>query len=471
MIHVVPIAVALIVAALGVAGPCDLRAQEPPDERPAHPMDALLAEADSANPRIAAARRAVDRARAQVPQAGALPDPMLGIGFMNIPVTDPGLSGEMMTMTQVQVSTRLPWPGKLGLREDAARLEGDAAEWEVHRVRDAVGADLKTAYYELYFVDRALEVVERNSALLADFAVLTNSMYAVGTGRQPDVLKAQVEHTRLTEQLVDLRQRRAAVTARLNALLGRASDDPAPELVLPEVVRAAALDRPDDGPSFTSAALSPGVAAAAGAVPDPPPDEARSSGADGGSLPSLAELQQLARTRNPEVRARLLRIDSEERMQSLAEVAKRPDFSLSAGYSFRSGLGDFFNVMVSAPLPVFAGRKQDQGVIEAQASVARHREELRATTDALDAEVASLVADLRRVRDQLTLLNHGILPQARTALSSATASYRVGRVDFLTLLDAQVTLFRQELDAHRLLTDFATTLAALERAVGTEVLP
>ncbi len=126
--------------------------------------------------------------------------------------------------------------------------------------------------------------------------------------------------------------------------------------------------------------------------------------------------------------------------------------------------------MLSAPIPVFAGRKQDQGVAEAEARVHESRSTLSVQVDALNGEIASLVGDLRRARDQLTLLDEGILPQARTGLSSATAAYRVGGVDFLTLLDAQVTLFRHELDYHRLLADFATNLAALERAVGTEVL-
>jgi outer membrane protein TolC len=126
--------------------------------------------------------------------------------------------------------------------------------------------------------------------------------------------------------------------------------------------------------------------------------------------------------------------------------------------------------MVSAPVPLFAGRKQNQAAIEAESLVGERRFGLRDAIDTLHGEIASLVSALRRTRDQLTLLNDGILPQARTGLSSATASYQVAGVDFLTLLDAQVTLFRHELDYHRLLSDFATNLAALERAVGTEVL-
>jgi outer membrane protein TolC len=162
-------------------------------------------------------------------------------------------------------------------------------------------------------------------------------------------------------------------------------------------------------------------------------------------------------------------VAAQERALSLAEKAKLPDVSVSLAYSRRADFGDFANVMVSAPLPVFSGRKQDQAVVEEAAVLADHRARHQVMVDQVDAEIASLAAGLRRARDQLVLLNDGILPQARTSLSSATASYQVGRVDFLTLLDAQVTLYRHELDYHRLLFDFAADLAALERAVGTGV--
>jgi outer membrane protein, heavy metal efflux system len=422
-------------------------------------LQSLLEEADSASPRIAAARSVAEGAAARISQAGALPDPMLGIGFMNVPVTDPGLGNDMMTMTQLQLSTRFPWPGKLGLQEDAAAVRAEAAEWEVRRARDQVRADVKAAYFEIYFVDRAIAVTTRNGTLLGRLAELTASHYAIGSGRQPDVLKAQVERTRLADQQVNLRERRARAEARLNALLGRPTETPVLGTELPDVVRDAALAGGGEVPSFTSTALAEGAAG----------DSSEPNGT--GLVPDVRELQRLAMEHNPDIRVRELRTVAHERELALAGVAKRPDVSVSASYSFRQGgLGDFVSVMVSAPIPVFAGRKQDQGVAEAEARVHESRSTLSGQVDALNGEIASLVADLRRARDQLTLLEEGILPQARTGLSSATAAYQVGGVDLLTLLDAQVTLFRHELDYHRLLADFATNLAALERAVGTEVL-
>lgn len=437
-----------LLALLAATMPVVLSAQEAA-------LPALLAEADTANPEILAAKRAAEAATARVPQAGALPDPMLGIGFMNVPVTSPGLGSDMMTMTKVQVGAQLPWPGKLSLREDVARFGAEAAGWELERARDRIRTEVKATYYQAYFVDRALEVTARNETLVSDFALLTSSKYAVGTGAQPDVLKAQVERSRLADQLIALREERTGLVARLNALLGRPTDTPLLSTELPEEVRAVALLSSTDELSFASATLS-------GVLPG--------SSDPSGPLQSVADLERQALEHNPTIQAHVRRVAAQERAVALAETAKLPDLSLTAAYSYRLGLGDFFEFMVSAPLPIFAGRKQDQAALEQAATLAEQQARYHAMVNDVNADIASLWADLQRARDQIVLLNEGILPQARTSLSSATASYQVGAVDFLTLLDSQVTLYRHELDYHRLLADFANNLAALERAVGTEVL-
>ncbi len=419
-------------------------------------LPTLLAEAEANNPEISAARERAEAAQARISPAGALPDPVLGVGVMNFPVTDPSLGRDMMTMTRLQISERFPFPGKLGLREREAELRAEAARWEVERMRREVVADVKEAYYRLYFIDRALDVTRRNENLLADFARLTSTSYGVGRAEQPDVLRAQVERTRLQEQLVSLREQRTAATARLNALLARPTDHPPPDTELPQAVRSAATEHGDRDVTFASNALA-GLVDGSGADNEPDAFD-------------VAELQQLALEHNPMILAHVRRVSAQERAVSLAGKATLPDFDVSVGYSHRPQFGDFVDLMVSVPLPIFAGRKQDQEVREEEAVLGDHRAQHHAMVNELNEKIAALVSELDRTRDQLVLLDEGTLPQARASLAAATASYRVGNVDFLTLLDSQVTLYRQELDEHRLLADFATNLARLERAVGTEVL-
>jgi cobalt-zinc-cadmium efflux system outer membrane protein len=392
------------------------------------PLAALLAEADRANPTIAGARSLAEAAAARVPQAGALPDPMLGLALMNVPLANPGFGNDEMTMAQLRVEASLPWPGKLGLAEGAARLEAEAAVWEVEGARWSVRTRVERVYYEIYFLDRAIEVASATESLLADLALLSTVRYGVGSASQADALEAQTERTRVLDQLAALEQERERASARLNELLARSTGTTVTTVTLPERVRAAALGGAPEDLRFTATALGdvlPDVLAGGAA------------GSDGG-IPPVAELRRMALVTNPALQAHTRRVEAQRSAVSLAGRSSLPDFSVSAAYSTRRGLGDFFDLMVSASVPIFSGRKQSQAVVEQRAMLAEH--EAR---------------------------HHALIHE----LESETASYRVGRVDFPMVLDAQAALYRHELEYHRLLADFAVKLAELEQAVGAEVLP
>ena len=126
---------------------------------------------------------------------------------------------------------------------------------------------------------------------------------------------------------------------------------------------------------------------------------------------------------------------------------------------------------ISVPIPIQKHRKQDEHVAEASSTLASLHAEHDAKLNALRSEVARLVSELERQRTQLALYRKAILPQGRAALTSATTSYQVGKVEFLSVLESQSTLFNYETDYFRALSDFATNLAELERVVGKEILP
>ncbi|HET6341330.1 MAG TPA: TolC family protein [Gemmatimonadota bacterium] len=410
----------------------------------------LLRRARAENPQIAAAERAVEAARARAAAAGVPPDPMLGLGLVSALVSDPFSSRDFMTMRMVEVGQRFPYPGKLGLEREIAAWELDAAGAERRAVELEVVSEVKRAYFEIFFLDRSREIVDRNRALLNDFVSVTQVRYGVGTGSQQDVLKAQVENTRLGDELIGLSERRAAVLAELNALLDRPSSTPVDDPVLPENLLEAAIPKPGQEVRFTAIALE-----AAGPA---------------GPIPGLEILQRRAEEGNPRIEAHVARIRAQEARAELAGKAALPDFDLSVGYGQRSNREDMLSVWLSVPVPVFKGRKQDALEAGERSELSSLEAGHKEMVNEIRAEVAELHASLVRTRDQMALLRDGILPQARASLESATTGYPVAMVDFLTVIDNQATLFRHELDHHRLVATFAADLAALERVVGGEVL-
>jgi len=433
-----------------LAAPVSVMAQAQPVVDLTSGLDSLVSLALRVNPAVQAAAQRAEAVRAGIETAGTLDDPMLGVGIMNFPVTEPGFS-DFMTMTTVSIGQRLPYPGKLGLARQAATLDLRAAEARLEMTRRDVMAEVREAYYDLAFLDRSLEVIEDNQKLLLGLVQVTESRYAVGTSSQQEVLRARVETANLAEEAVAVTEGRRAALARLNALLDRSSATPVEEPRIPERVALAAVPASPQTIQFASGALG------ARALDSP--------------LPPLDEMQERAIRNSPLLRAHGAEVMAQAARLELANRAHLPDLDLSLQYGYRVNNGDLMSVMVSASLPIHRGARQDQEVAGAQAELAALEAGHHGMLNEVRSEVARQYSELERDRAQLALLVKSVVPQGRAVLEAATAAFQVGREDFPSVIESQAALYDYELAQVRSLAEFAKGLAELERIVGGEVLP
>jgi outer membrane protein, heavy metal efflux system len=423
-------------------------------------LDSLAQRSLRVSPAIRTAEAKLEASRRRAVAAGARPDPMLMAGIENLPLgrektqTSHGATAvagpEPMTMRMIGIGQTIPYPGKLALRTRAAEAEMHASEAAVDAARRMVVREVKDAYYELAFLEQAVAVATRTENLLGTFLQVTEARYGAGAAGQQDVLKARVQATRLAETAASLGEQRRTALARLNAVLDRSSETPVVSPDIPRPIASAALGDTANGIRFASVTLGARVA-------DSP-------------LIPLAELQQLAIRQSPELREHEAMIAAQAARVELARKDVMPDVDVSVQYGQRPGLTDMITATVSVPIPLQRRRKQDQLVAEADAQLAALHEEHRSKVNEMNAAIARLVSEVERERTQLALYVKAILPQGRAALASASSSYQVGKVEFLTVLDDQATLFNYETDYFRALSDFAKNIAELERIVGQDVL-
>jgi outer membrane protein, heavy metal efflux system len=447
---------ALLTCAAIVAIPLAVQAQA------VSSLDALVARADSANPAIQAAKDRVNAAAARVRPASVWADPMLMAGIQNLPLgaekaasagghgSPPGIPGDPMTMKMIGVSQTIPYPGKLSLRRQAAELEVDAANASLEAARLATGRDVRSAFFELAYIDRALTIVERNRSVLADVIQVTEAHYASGTGGQQDVLKARVEAARLGETASALIEERRATAAELNATLNRNDTASIPSAIIPERIVQAAVPSDPNRIHFAGETLG-----------------ARTLGSP---FPPLAELQDLAVRQNSALKETEADIAAQTARLELARKGSRPDVDVSLQYGQRNQRPDMITAEISLPLPIHKGSRQNQELAEAHAELSAMESDQRAKINSVRARVARLVSELERGRTQLAIYTKAILPQGSAAATAALASYQSGKSDLLTVLDNQNTLFTYETEYYRSLSDFAKNLAELEQIVGSEIL-
>lgn len=363
-------------------------------------------EARTANPRADAARELAAAAQARVASAKLPPDPQLQLGWMNY--TLPRLSPmDPLGMTQLQLMQMLPVAGKLGLSGRIAQAQANAA---VDRARDVdweVRAQAAMAFYDLYATDQALEVSRQTLRLLQDVLKIAEAMYRVGEGRQADVLRAQVEIARMVEDTVRMTTMRTGMAARLSALLDRGAD---------------------------AAVASPALPA----FPD--------------SVSALAALVAESQTGRPMVQAARRAVEAANAQASLARRELWPDLTVGLQYGQRGsemGTERMGSLMIGASVPVFAGSRQLRMREEAAAMRRMAEAELAAMRAATRGSVSEAYANLVRARNLAALYRTTIIPQAEAAVASALAAYRVGSVDFMTLVDDRMTVneYRQQLFA------------------------
>jgi len=411
-------------------------------------LDSLVQWGLEHNARIAAAAARTRAAEASLAPAGSLPDPVLSLSLRNVPALDPGFD-DLMTMKVVGLSQRLPYPGKRELATRSAEGDTRAARAELDDLRLEVTRDVRRAYYEVAYLDRALEVVARHVEVMSVLATATDSHYAVGTAAQEDVLKTLVESAVLAAEAARLSERRRGVLAHLNGLMDRPPASPVDAASIPEYIVGVAVRGPARV-GFESLELGARVA--------------------NSPVRPLQDLLRAADGNNPSVRAFQAQVDVQRSRLDLARMAHLPDVSVALSYGQRDGRTDMLTLNLAVPLPLNRGARQDAWSSAAAAELAGIEADHRDHMNHLHALIATLHADLERDRTTLALLTGSILPQADAALQAATSGFRVGNTDFLTVLAAQTTLFQYEINFHRTLADFARTLADLERVVGEEVL-
>ncbi|HEY8219476.1 MAG TPA: TolC family protein, partial [Methylobacter sp.] len=174
------------------------------------------------------------QAMAAIPsQMGALPDPEISFNAMSLPVNTFSTRQEDMTQLGAGISMAIPFPGKLALREQAAAFEAEAATQNVTEVRWRLLSEVKSTWWLIFYLDRALGIVDSNHALLQQFVQIARSKYEVGEGLQQDVLLAQLELSKLLDQQLILRASRRNAAASLNALLDKPANE---EIRLPDKI-------------------------------------------------------------------------------------------------------------------------------------------------------------------------------------------------------------------------------------------
>ena len=399
----------------------------------AEDIAALVTTALTSNPELKASEARWQMFASKAKQSRALDDPMVMFRLQNMLTREPGVFNLDPTSAKVVgISQQLPFCGKRALREKAALSEAESYKWAFEERKLELTKMVKESYYQLWAVNKMLGIIDKNVKILSNFLTINELKYSVGQGVQQDIYKAGLEKSKMLDMQISLQQQRKSLEANLNYLTYRQGNTPIGTFA-----------------DFTLPRVSM----------------------------SREQLNEAALQNRPQVKSLASLVNKAEASRSLAKKESYPDFNLSAEYMFRepitTGMAtdpgyNMFSVGLSFNLPI-QQQKRRAMVAESTFETTMATEELNALKNSINYTINDILAQLDRRRQQVELYSGGIIPQSGQSLESALISYRVNKVDFLTLLDSRMNLFNYERELYESKAEYMMKIAQLEAVVGSDV--
>ena len=390
----------------------------------ATPLSSLLDDANRNNPDILAARRGW-QAATQVPsQVSTPPDPQVTVQSFSVGSPRPfaGFSNSEFAYVGFGVSQDIPFPGKLKLKGEAAQQDAAISRHKLEAVRRSVLQQVKAAYFEIAYVQQTLEVLDRNGKLLEQIERIADARYRVGQGNQQDVLKAQVERTKLLREI-----------AHHHELMGTQ-----------QALLVKLLNRPPGSPEITTEPL----------VETP-------------LRYTSDELLEKVRSTNPEIAGQQEMVKRQSLQIEMARKDRYPDFSAEymwqrTGPSFPS----YYMLTFSARVPIYRRRKLNPEMNQAVEELNRSQREYESQVQSAYFDVRNQYIAAETASQILKIYRDGLIPQALATYRAGIASYQTGSLDFESLFSAFMDVLNFDAEYWKTLMDHETALARIEQITG-----
>jgi len=390
-------------------------------------LDTLITEALQNNPQLKAAQNQFLSSQKKIKQVTAWDAPQVGIEFFQLPIQSFPNPFKNNMETDYFIQQMIPFPGKLKAMGLSATYNSNMYEEQFNALKNKIIRELKSAYYELYLVQRKIEINKENQELLKQFIEIAKKQYEVGMGKQVDIIRAQTELSSLINDEVNLYKEKRDVETMLNTILNRPPYQPFKEIdSIYEVI-----------PEFNYQQLLP-----------------------------------IALSYRPELKGMKFNIEMYKSELKASELEFYPDFMVRVMYkNMTDTKNDFWSAMVGVNVPIaFWSKDKYSGKVEEnQLNIKTAEEQFNSMKNMISYEVQNAIVKLETNRNLYNLNKNTVIPQAEQTLQSTMAAYKTGKTEFLMLIDAYRMLFMAKLDFYMSEMNLMLAKAQLEQAVGLSI--
>lgn len=401
------------------------RAQDgPPLSQPEKLAD-LIAEAESNNPQIQAARHGWQSAQEVPTQVSTRPDPQFVLQHVSVGSPRPfaGFTNSDFAYVGLGISQDLPYPGKLRLRGEIAKKDAEVTQQKYESVGRMVQVVVKTAYFQLGFLFKQRMILDGDGQLLQQVEQAAEARYRNGMGMQQEVLQAQLERTKLLREITMNQLEAGKVQAELKQL----------------------LNRQQSSPDIETTELS-----------------------DTTTPYTYEQLLAAAKLNNPEIAGAQKMIEKQRLQVDLARKDFYPDFNLQYMWQrtdptqFRA----YYSVTLGVRFPIYRGRRQQPELAQAEADRSQAKSDFENQTQQTAFQLRQQFLSAEKSEELLKIYREGLLPQARAELQAGMAAYQSNRQDFQALLASFLDVLKFDEEYWQTISEHETALAQMEEITG-----
>jgi cobalt-zinc-cadmium efflux system outer membrane protein len=391
------------------------------DLYPVLKLNSLIERANKENHEIVMAKARIESSRYRIPQEGALPDPMVMIGYEN-EGWNRYTYGEMPgSRWMVSASQTFPWPGKLSLQKKASTKESEAVYELYEKTRLSVIEELKIRYYELYYAWKGLDIIEEKLKLFELIEEIASKRYSSGMASLGDLTMAQTERYMALQERIMLRQKIESLQAMINSLISR---DPA----LP-------LGRPEE------------------------------------LIPERIEINQESLKNSiedlPDIKEKKRLLEAKDLKYQKARLEYYPDITLTCTISLKPDpYEDMWGLTVTLNIPLFYRSKQRMAILERSSERDEAYHELEGTRQMVASRILDLLSMIKASEELMELYKKTFIPKAEQSLEANISSYRAGRIELVQVIKALNSLLDYKLMYWFQVAERQKALASLERLIG-----
>jgi outer membrane protein TolC len=388
-------------------------------------LDDLVQEAEQNNPQIQAARQGWKAAQQVPTQVSTLPDPQFQIQQFSVGSPRPfaGYTNSNFAYIGLGVSQDFPYPGKLHLKGEIAKREADVSQQQYESVRRSILAQVKEAYFQLAYLLKTLRILQSDGQLLQQLEKAADARYRSGMGNQQDLLRAQLEETKLLREITMHQLEVGKSQAQLKELLNRSQASPDIEA--------------------TDLSATP--------------------------LPySYEELWAATKAQNPQIAGAEKMVERQKLQVDSAHKDFYPDFNLQYMWQrtdptqFRA----YYMLTFGVRVPIYRSRKQRPELAQAEAELSRARSEVEVQSQEVAAQLRNAYDTAQKTADLLKIYQEGLIPQSRAGFQAGMAAYQNNHQDFESSLSSVLDVLHFDEEYWQGLAQREAALARLEELTG-----